>query len=399
MPESDSERVSSSEKAEHAELDLPSVFHRVLESVPEAVIEVDATGKIVFANGKVEEMFGYQPSELLNKGVEVLIPEELQTRHAQMRAAFSERPKDREMGSGVEFAGLRKDGTRFSADIALNPLRFQNYPASHILAFVRDVTHLRRIEIAERELLEKTLLGLVMMLNSLMSITFPWIFNRTQSIKALVSHMAKGLNSPDTWQYQLAAELCLIGCSAVPPTIYESVWAGEILPDEEMRVFRSHPAIGQKLLSSIPRLEQVAEIIGKQQMTAPTGIDFIEMGVCLLQLAQRADKFLYQGGSLSTILPQLRKKYEPDHAQFIDALSSYTPPQVSYQDKSLLVGELQPGMILGEDFKTATGLLIAPRETKISVVLLERIKNFGRMEGIQKRIQVRVAASPNALPE
>jgi PAS domain S-box-containing protein len=385
-------RRRSDDPGAHSESELPDLFYQVLNFVPEAVLEVDARGVIVFANSRVEEIFGYRPSELLNSAVEVPIPRELQTLHAEKRLAYSERPKNREMGSSMELSGLRKDGTRFAADVSLNPTRSESHPKDHTFAFVRDVTHLRRMEIAERELLDKTLLGIVMTLNSLMSMTSPLIFNRTQSIRTLVSHMAQGLSSTEIWQYELAAALCLIGCTTVPPDVFEKSWAGGSLTKEEEGVFSSHPVIAEKLLAPIQRLEGVAEIVGRQQTIAASGSRTIDLGVGLIQLAQHADRLLYQNTPLPSILQKVRFRHPQYCEEFLHALASYVPPSAVFQIKALRISELQSGMIVEEDLRTNSGLLIAPGETKISPILLERIGNFARTAGIHEPIRVRCPA-------
>ena len=387
------DRRRSDDPGAHAESELPNLFYQVLNFVPEAVLEVDAGGRIVFANARVDELFGYQPSELLNSGVEVLIPRELQAAHVAMRSAHSERTGSREMGSSIALAGLRKDGTRFAADVALNSVRSELNPGNHTFAFVRDVTHLRRLEAAERELLDKTLLGIVTMLNSLMNLIAPVIFNRTQSIRALVSHMAKGLSPTEIWQCELAAALSLVGCATVPPDVFEKAWSGTPLSEEEDRIFRSHPAITEKLLAPIQRLEGVAEIVGKQQKAAAAEGEPIELGVDLLQLAQHADRLLYRNTPLPSMLHQLRLRRPRYREDFLDALEGYVPPpQARYQTKALRVGELRPGMALEENLKMDNGLLIAPIETMITPMLLERIKNFAHTGGISERIRVRCPA-------
>jgi PAS domain S-box-containing protein len=373
---------------------LPGLFRQFLESVPDAVIEVDGDGRIVFANARVEEVFGYRPCELIASPVEILIPGELQAAHASSRAAYTERPKRREMGSSVAFAGLHRNGSRFSADVALNPIRWENYPPSHILAFVRDVTHLRRLEIAERELLDKTLLGVVTTLNSLMSITSPLIFDRTQSIRALVSHMASRVVPKELWQYQLAAALCLIGCVTIPPDVFERFWSGAKLSEEEDRIFRSHPAVGEKLLAPIERLEDVAQIVGRQLAAAESGSGTVEFGVSLLQVAQQADRLLYRNTPLASMIKQLRLKGGPRYPEdLLVSLADYAPPPGVYEVKLLRLGELHTGMILEEDLSTDSGLLIAPKQTVINFVLIERIRNFSHSAGVHEPFRVRCPAS------
>ncbi len=374
--------------------DFPSLFHHAFEFVPDAVVEVDAEGTIVFANSKVEELFGYRPSELVGNPVEILIPRELQAAHVDRRARFAERPKSREMGSSIPFAGLRRDGTGFSADVALSPIQSPLYPGSHTFAFVRDVTHLRRLEIAERELLDKTLLGVVTTLNELMSLTSPLLYERTQSIRALVSQMVRGFDPAVVWQHQLSAALCLIGCATLPPDVFEKVWTAAPLSADEERIFQSHPRVAEKLLSHISRLEGVARIVGGQLTNASPEGGPVELGICVLQLAQHVDRLLYRDTPLPSILKQLRSRRPPYHEDLIEALSGYVPPETDMVMKALRLGELRTGMILDADLNTESGLFIAPAQTRINQVLLERIRNFSWSAGIHEPIRVRCPRDP-----
>jgi PAS domain S-box-containing protein len=55
----------------------PSLVDVVVESAPNAIIVVDATGTIVLVNRETELLFGYSRDELLGGAVEVLVPERL----------------------------------------------------------------------------------------------------------------------------------------------------------------------------------------------------------------------------------------------------------------------------------------------------------------------------------
>jgi PAS domain-containing protein len=53
-----------------------SFFRTVVESASDAVVTVDETGAIVFANPAVAETFGYEPSELVGRPAATLVPEQ-----------------------------------------------------------------------------------------------------------------------------------------------------------------------------------------------------------------------------------------------------------------------------------------------------------------------------------
>ncbi len=71
---------------------------------------------------------------------------------------------------------------------------------------------------------------------------------------------------PDRWQYELAAMLCLIGCITLPTDAFEHAYVGDKASAEEERMYHGHPDVGFRLLSQIPRLENVAEMIRLQQV-------------------------------------------------------------------------------------------------------------------------------------
>lgn len=124
-------------------------FRRIVDSSPDVFVVVDDDGRIEMASGRVEEMFGYQASELVGQLVEVLVPDHLRTAHQAHRASHAKEAV-REMGSRLELYGQRADGSRVPVEIALSPIVIDHRP--RVLATVRDVTLRRQGEAATREL-------------------------------------------------------------------------------------------------------------------------------------------------------------------------------------------------------------------------------------------------------
>ena len=88
----------------------------------DATIITDQEGRIRLANEHAEELFGYEPGELVGKPIEVLIPPEQRERHRDLRGRYHKSPRGRPNVSGLELFGCRKDGTTFRCEIALNPI-------------------------------------------------------------------------------------------------------------------------------------------------------------------------------------------------------------------------------------------------------------------------------------
>ena len=69
---------------------LPSELARsTLDAAPDAMIIIDHSGAIRFANRQVSTLFGYSHDELIGKPVECLMPERFRNQHPSMRQAYA----------------------------------------------------------------------------------------------------------------------------------------------------------------------------------------------------------------------------------------------------------------------------------------------------------------------
>ena len=98
------------------------MINDILKNSADAHIVTDQDGRIQGTTRRAEELFGYEPGELVGEPIETLIPSEHRERHRELRAEYQVSPRGRPMVSGLELYGQRKDGTVFKAEIALNPV-------------------------------------------------------------------------------------------------------------------------------------------------------------------------------------------------------------------------------------------------------------------------------------
>ena len=113
-------------------------FHDFYEASPGAVLVVDQTGRINFANFRAEAMLGYLPNELLGRQHSILIPERYRDLHAGHMGRFMAEPSPRMMGAGLELAALRKDGSELQVEISLSPYHVPD--GIVVIAAIRDMT-------------------------------------------------------------------------------------------------------------------------------------------------------------------------------------------------------------------------------------------------------------------
>jgi protein-histidine pros-kinase len=119
-------------------------FRDLLESLPDAMVMVNITGRIVLVSSQAEAVFGYDRAELLGQPVELLLPHRLWKAHIGHRANFFSHPRARAMGAGLELNARRKDGSEFAVEISLSPL--QTEAGTLVMSAIRDITERKRFE-------------------------------------------------------------------------------------------------------------------------------------------------------------------------------------------------------------------------------------------------------------
>ena len=83
---------------------------------------MNSKGDIVLVNAHVEELFDYHRDELIGKPVDTLVPEGLVANDPPSSGRIFPVPEMRIFDRNGEFRGLRKNGTEFPVEVALNPV-------------------------------------------------------------------------------------------------------------------------------------------------------------------------------------------------------------------------------------------------------------------------------------
>ncbi|MEY4345532.1 MAG: hypothetical protein RL032_1364, partial [Pseudomonadota bacterium] len=117
----------------------------VFAANPNGLVVVDADGNIQMANASLLTMFGYAADELAGQSIDMLVPQERRSAHAQVRQRFMNSSEPRQMDvRRHDLFGLHKDGSTFSVEIGLAP--FVSEGKSLVQATVVDVSERRQRE-------------------------------------------------------------------------------------------------------------------------------------------------------------------------------------------------------------------------------------------------------------
>jgi len=127
-------------------------FRDLLESMPDGIVMINLTGRVVYSNSQAENLFGYSSGELKGKPIEMLLPQRFRDAHISHRSNYFIQPRTRTMGMGLELYGVRKDGTEFPVEISLSPLKTEE--GTLVMSAIRDIGERKKAEQKFRGLLE-----------------------------------------------------------------------------------------------------------------------------------------------------------------------------------------------------------------------------------------------------
>jgi formate hydrogenlyase transcriptional activator len=125
-----------------------TLFEKLFEASPDAIVVTDAEGRITSINSQVERLFGYGRQELIGQEVEILVPERFRKAHPGHRGGYKAHASVRPMGAGLELFGRRKDGSEFPVDIMLSPM--ETAEGRVVISVVRDFSDRKKAQEAVR---------------------------------------------------------------------------------------------------------------------------------------------------------------------------------------------------------------------------------------------------------
>jgi len=117
---------------------------RLLGSMPDALVIVNAEGKIVGTNAHTAKLFGYSDRELQGESMALLVPERFRKPQRQYYTAFFSPRGGQILETTMELCGLHKDGREFPIEVSTKPLAAEK--GLVVTSAIRDITDRKRVE-------------------------------------------------------------------------------------------------------------------------------------------------------------------------------------------------------------------------------------------------------------
>lgn len=265
-----------------------------------------------------------------------------------------------------------------------------------------------RLITAEKDLLEKTLMGSIKVLTDVLSAASPEAFGRSMRIAHLVRHLVGKFNLPSPWRFEAAAMLSQLGCITLDPELIQAAYLGNSLSSEDQARFAAHPQVAKDLLSKIPRLEPIAWMIS-QQLTektvheAPGGLVSsaadIVLGAKMLKLAVAFDNLRIKGLSDEDAIAKLRDRHSEFGPELVEAVAGIKPESAKMELRKVPASKLTTDMVLQQEIRTlGRGMLLAAKGQEITQTLLIKLDHLSRWGTIDNEIMALVPLAPTSSP-
>lgn len=139
--------ITDRERAEKALRDSEERFRTVVEASPAGMVMTDGAGRIQMINAPCEKLFGYEPGEMVGRGIDSLLPVAVREQLTPLLAGHG---TDGEHVLKREVTGRCKDGREIPMEIGVNPILTSD--GVRIIATIVDIAERKRAQ-AQRELL------------------------------------------------------------------------------------------------------------------------------------------------------------------------------------------------------------------------------------------------------
>ena len=125
-------------------------FRAVIDNAHDAIIAIDAQGRIETFNRAAERIFGYRPDEVIGRNVNILMPEPYHAEHDGYLHSYITTGRAKIIGTGREVEARHKNGRVFPIDLSVGEMR--GGIGRGFIGIIRDITERHEAERRENEL-------------------------------------------------------------------------------------------------------------------------------------------------------------------------------------------------------------------------------------------------------
>jgi PAS domain S-box-containing protein len=202
---------SERKKVEDALAASEERFRNLAETANDAIVSADSRGNVVYFNRAAERMFLHSAGEVVGQPLTILMPEKFREAHRKGLDRYLRTGEAHVLGSTLELAGLRKDGSEFPLQLTLSGWRTRE--GMFFTGLLRDMTEPKKAEQKFKSLLESApdaivivdTAGRITLVNSQTERVFGYPRSELlgQRVESLIPERYRGQHLQDRTKYAL----------------------------------------------------------------------------------------------------------------------------------------------------------------------------------------------------
>lgn len=262
-----------------------------------------------------------------------------------------------------------------------------------------------RLRCAETQMLASTVAGSINMMADVLALVSPVAFGRANRVTRIVEEVCRRLDVADAWELTMASMLSQLGCISLSDELIPRAVRGEQLSATDDELWRSHPRLGHDLISKIPRLERVADIVLQQQWDygPPSGdatgaSHTVEWRAGCLRAAIEFDARTERQIPPLDALQQLRGAESGWPVAVLEVIENIILESSRQNVRLVTIKELKAGMVLDDNLVDVAGRVLLTKGQQIADWLIARLQRLGLADSVREPIRVVDAVPRLELP-
>lgn len=248
-----------------------------------------------------------------------------------------------------------------------------------LLETLRAAVEQYQLQIAEREILQKTLVGTMRALSDVLAIANPIAFGHVGRIQELALRVATHLSLRELWPLEFASMASQLGHIALSERVLRRLYAGEALTAEEGSQVGQSAHVAECILARIPRLGPVVDILSSLATARKSDTSRVpgSLSAEILRVVSFYEAVERTTASRETAIHRLRTQEDRFDPLVVQALTDLLGLELTEAETiEVPIDQIGIDMIVAEDVCMRTGALLVPKDYRISPSFMAKIRNY-----------------------
>lgn len=237
-----------------------------------------------------------------------------------------------------------------------------------------------RLNIIEKELMDKTVKGVIRLLAELLGQLKPQVFSNGLRSKKYIRYLVEQYGLKQGWEFEIAGMLADLGAVSICNDVLEKYYQSDNLSIEEQEMIAQVPKLSAQLIVRIPKLENVAAMIEaqteyfnfpstEQRLNKEQRLKF---GGHMLKCVREFDCQLAAGAKQPDVVKAMLDKPMLYNQELVSKLAEF-----KLEDKEapsvIMLKDLEIGMVIDADIRFKDYSLILPQGFEVSEATIQTI--------------------------